>query len=242
MHYPINKAYNLICKRRIKNVLPHIIDELDEYSKKSDTTGTQWITLWYAVSGILRHKPKFILESGTGSSTIVLAATVQRLMKEDPSYKGKIISMESYKEWYDVATNNLPNKYQEVVEIVYGPSEEYSFGMFRGIIHGNIPKHDYSFVFLDGPSFIDAKGMAFCADVFKIMEFTNAKVIHGVIDARRSSAFVIQTMFGVTAVRYFKSMFASQFSIPKVELDKWQPKNDFTNNIFGKLTFKMFRN
>ena len=68
--------------------------ELDDYKKLSDTTGTQWITLWYAVSGILKHKPSFILESGTGSSTLVLAATVKKLMHENPTYTGQITSME----------------------------------------------------------------------------------------------------------------------------------------------------
>lgn len=241
MKYIINKIANYYCKFRLKRELPNIILELSEYGKSSDTTGTQWITLWYAVSGILKFKPKFILESGTGASTIVLAAAVQKLMHQDPSYYGKIVSMESYEEWYQVAKDNLPPKYKDLVELVYGPREEFTFGMFRGLIHSNIPHYDYSFVFLDGPSFIDEKGMSFCADAFKIMEFSKADIINGVIDARRSSAFVMQLMFGPRAAPHFKPLFASRFSIPRVDLRKWTAKKDFTGNIFGGLKLSMFR-
>ena len=241
MRRAINKIYNSICRRKIARTLPGIMKELDAYKKLSDTTGTQWITLWYAVSGILKHKPSFILESGTGSSTLVLAATVKKLMHEDPTYTGQITSMESIKEWYEIAAKNLPEQYKDVAEIVYGPREEFSFGMFRGLIHGNIPHRNYDFVFLDGPSFKDEKGMSFCADVFKVMEFSEASQINGVIDGRRSAAYVIQSMFGSSAARYYHSMFASRFTIPNVDLKKSEPKHDFSTNIFGKLTFCLYR-
>jgi hypothetical protein len=241
MRRAINKVFNSICRRKIKNVLPDIMGELDDYKRVSDTTGTQWITLWYAVSGIMQNKPQFILESGTGSSTLVLAATVKKLMHEDPNYKAQIISMESVREWYDVAAENLPEKYRDVAQIVYGPREEFSFGMFRGLIHSNIPQYDYDFVFLDGPDYRDHKGLSFCADVFKVMEFSKSEMINGVIDGRRSSVYVIQSMFGVSHARYFRSMFASKFQIPNVDLNKISLSNDFKNNIFGKLTFTLFR-
>ena len=242
MRRAINKVYNAICRRRIHRTLPGIMQELEEYKKLSNTTGTQWITLWYAVSGIIENKPRYILESGTGSSTLVLSATVKKLMEQDSGYKAQIISMESIEEWYNIAAKNLPAKYRDVAQIVYGPREEFLFGMFRGLIHGNIPENDYDFVFLDGPSFSDDKGMSFCADVFKVMEFSNAKTINGVIDGRRSAAYVIQSMFGSNNASYYHSVFASKFKLPNIDLKKVDPSNDFRTNLFGKLTLTLYRN
>ena len=74
----IQKGLNIFCRNRIERQLPGIREELKAYANDSDTTGTQWITLYLAIKGIMRHKPAHILESGTGSSTLVLASLVQK--------------------------------------------------------------------------------------------------------------------------------------------------------------------
>ncbi|WP_137700969.1 class I SAM-dependent methyltransferase [Marimonas lutisalis] len=212
--------------------------ELKDYSKGSDTTGTQWTTLWFAVREILKHRPACILECGTGASTIVLASAVKKLKAEDPSYDGHIVSMESVKEWYDTAQGCLPEKYRDVVEIVLGPREKYEIGMFRGYLHGNIPRKSYDFVFLDGPSFADEKGSAFCADVLRVLEFTEAPVVRGVIDGRTSSGFVLQTMFGVPAARYFLPNMAGVFEIETAALRSDHTSTDFGSTVMGRLYLK----
>ncbi len=243
MRKVVQRLYNKICRGRIERALPGIVAELATYSKGSDTTGTQWITLWFAVSGILKQKPAHILESGTGSSTLVLAATVHRLKRENPDYDGRITSMESVKEWYDIASVNLPEKYRDVVEIVLGPREKFEMGFFRGFIHSNIPKHDYSFVLLDAPKFWDENGVAFCADMFKVMDLSDAPVIHGVVDGRASSVLVLQTLFGTGAARYYHSLFAARFSIPRIHFrdTAFNTPKDFSCSPSGRLSFTKFR-
>ena len=239
----VQRVMNRVCRARLARTLPGILTELEAYGRGSQTTGTQPITLWYAVRMILQHRPAWILESGTGSSTLVLAATVQKLRREVPGYDGRIISMESVKEWYDIATSALPAKYRDVVEIVYGPREKFEMAMFRGFIHSNIPTHDYDFILLDAPQFWDEHGIAFCADMFKVMDLSKAPVIHGVSDGRASSVMVIQHIFGVAAARYWHGFYAARFSLPRINVRDTTlntPKH-FRCSPFGRLEFTKFR-
>ena len=239
----IQKGLNIVCRNKIERLLPGIREELRAYSNDSETTGTQWVTLYLAMKGIMRHKPTYILESGTGSSTLVLAALIQKMRATDPNYLGEITSMESVEKWYKIAIEKLPEKYSNVVEIVLGPRKKFEMGFFRGYVHSNIPTKDYSFVLLDGPNFIDDNGMAFCADVFRAMDLSNAKVIHGVVDGRTSSVFVIQTMFGFKVARYYHSVFVASFSIPSINFrdPSKKPTRNFKCSLGGRLSFMKFR-
>lgn len=239
----IQKVLNILARKSIEKEFPEAVQDVRDYAKKSGTTGTQWITLWLCIRKIKKHQPAWILESGTGSSTLVLAAVVAHLRKKYPNYDGRIISMESMEEWYELALKNLPEKYKNIVEIVYGPREKYEISMFRGYIHSNIPKKDYSFILIDGPAFQDAHGISFCADLFKIMEFTDSKVIHGVSDGRASTVWVIQQIYGHKVARYWHSVFAASFSLPKInatEATLNTPKH-FKTMPNGSLDFIKFR-
>lgn len=209
--------------------------ELQEYFKGSTTTGTQAITLWFAVREILKHKPKWILECGTGASTIVLSLAVEKLKTTDPSYTGKIISMESVEEWFNLATSNLPKSHRNNVEIIYGPREKYEISMFRGYIHSNIPPHPYDFVFLDGPNFDDENGSTFCADALYVLKQNWTEKVIGVFDARVSSAFVLQTLFGRSAIKYFVPSLAGTFYLKNRKDFERFVSTDFRNTISGRV-------
>ena len=243
MRKVLQKIGNRYCRWQLERALPGIHAQLKAYSKGSTTTGTQAITMWIAVKRILKHRPNWILESGTGSSTLILATAVHRLRREDPNYQGRIVSMESVPEWHATAEANLPDYCRDVVEIVLGPREKFEIAMFRGYVHGNIPKHDYDFVLLDGPKFWDERGLAFCADIFRAMELSSAPVMHGVVDGRASSVMVIQAIYGVAAARYWHFRYAAGFSLPKIDFTDADLKTarDFRCSPFGRLSWVHFR-
>ena len=239
----VQRAANYICKRRIDRLLPGLMDDLHEYGKTSGTTGTQYITLWMSIIAIKKHRPKWILESGTGSSTLVLAAIVKKLQKEHNDYQGNIVSMESVPEWFEIAKKNLPEKYSDVVEIIFGPRQKFEMAMYRGYIHSNIPKQDYSFVLIDGPDFSDASGISFCADIFYAMDISTSSVIHGVVDGRASTVMVIQHLYGASAARYWHFLFAASFSLRPIDFRNQElhtPK-DFATSILGRLDLVKFK-
>jgi len=243
MRKVLQRIGNRYCQWRLERALPGIRQELDTYARGSSTTGTQPITMWMAVSRILRHRPQWILESGTGSSTLVLAAAVRQLRQADPAYQGRIVSMESVEAWHQTAEANLPAQCRDVVEIILGPREKFEMAMFRGYAHSNIPAHDYDFVLLDGPQFWDDRGLAFCADVFRAMELSQAPVIRGVSDGRASSVMVIQAIFGVAAARYWHFRFAAAFALPKIDFCDAALKTprDFRCSPLGRLEWVRFR-
>lgn len=227
--------YNYWCRWQLFRALPGIDREIAEYAQKSNTTGTKFPTLWRAVRIILAKKPTHILECGTGLSTIVLGAAVRKLRAADAGYKGHIVSMESVEVWYDIARQNLPEKYAEVAEIVLGPREKDEFLFFRGYRHSNIPVLDYDFVFLDGPSYNDDNGSAFCSDVFHIVEISGAPVIRGVVDTRVSSVYVMQKVFGNKAIRYYPIARTSDFRIMSKDFRVNLTSRDFRSNLRGEV-------
>ena len=234
----LNKIYNMLCERWLNKALPSMKEELQEYFNGSSTTGTQPITLWFAVKEILKNKPKMILESGTGASTIVLSLAVKKLKAADPTYECQIVSMESVKDWYEVAKANLPAHHSDIVEIIYGPRQQFDVAMFRGYAHSNIPHHDYDFVFLDGPNFDDDRGTSFCADILYAYQISGKKTLRGVFDGRASSAFVVQTLFGKKSVTYFIPSLAGKFCIPKGKSFETFNTTDFRNGVSGRLFLK----
>jgi len=233
-----NRVFNYICKRRLHRMLPTLESELSRYFKGSTTTGTQPITLWLAVKTILNTKPRMILECGTGASSIVLSLAIKKIKSEDPSYDCKVISMESVREWYDTAIDNLPAHHSDTVQIIYGPREKYEISMFRGYIHSNIPDNDYDLVFLDGPNFEDEKGTTFCADALYIYQKSGKKPLKGIFDGRASSAFVIQTLFGRKSVKYFIPFLAGTFQLDGGKSFEKFNTTDFRNQLTGRLFLK----
>ena len=230
--------YSLWCRRRLFQALPGIEKEIADYSRRSNTTGTKFPTLWRAVRLILEENPLLILECGTGLSTIVLAAAVKQLRARIPGYAGRIVSMESVEHWFANARKNLPEKYADVVELVLGPRVKYEFLLFRGYCHSNIPPLDYDFVFLDGPSYEDDNGGSFCADVFHVVETSLAPVIRGVIDTRVSSVFVLQKVFGRRAVRYYPFTRTSDFTVKRQPFRVKISSRDFRSNVWGEVDLR----
>ena len=216
-YWKSHAVYGIYSKRRLFSMVEGIEEILDEYSKQTKSTGTKFPTLYYAVKLIQKYKPKMLLESGTGTSTIVLAETLMQLKKSDPSYNPKLISMESVPEWHDMAVKLLPEKYKDIVEIRLGEREKFEYAMFRGYCHSNIPLKNYDFVFLDGPSYNDDKGSSSCLDALKVRLNSNVKKIIGVVDTRVSSVFVMQNIFGLNSIRYSNLKRTCSFSLNKIE-------------------------
>ncbi len=139
--WKVYALYNFYCKYRLNMLVPGVQKVINEYSKKTGSTGTKYPKLYRAVLEILTNKPNYILESGTGTSTLVLAEAVIRLKEKDRNFTCKIISMESLPKWHEMAKDLLPSKYNEFVEIRLGERELYEYSMFRGYAHSNIPEY-----------------------------------------------------------------------------------------------------
>ncbi len=238
LHY----IYSLYCKYdlflRIEGIQKIILD----YSQKSGSTGTKYTTLRLAVKKIQKYKPIYILECGTGVSTIVLGECLLQLKKADPLYTPILISMESIEFWYLKAKEILPKEYGDFIHIIFGERKLYEIHMFRGYTHSNIPKLNYDFIFLDGPGYKDDRGLTCCMDFVYVREdISDCKVIKGVIDTRVSSVFICQQLYGLNSVRYLTFLRSSFFKIEKLQVlnSNTPPSKMFKYKFFGKVIPKM---
>lgn len=219
-------------------MVPGIQLEIDKYSKKTKSTGSKFPTLYHAIKTILIKKPNYILESGTGTSTIAIAYTILHLKKIQPDYDCKIISMESKKEWYQMAEKILPNKYRLIVEIILGERELYNYSMFRGYSHSNIPKKPYDFIFLDGPSYDDENGSSTNMDTIKVRLISDKDNVSCVIDTRVSTVLMMQKIFGNQIVRYFPIFRTCVFDMTKLLNNPKLDSSKFKYSLFGKVDTK----
>lgn len=230
--------YNYFCKYRLNKLVPGILEVMDAYQKKTKSTGTKYPTLYKAVKTILKNKPLWILEAGTGTSTIVLAETVLFIKKLNPEYECKIISMESVEKWYALAKKLLPEKYQNIVEIRFGEREKYEYSIFRGYTHSNIPNKPYDMVFVDAPSYYDVQGDTTCMDALKVRINSDKDLVYCVIDTRISSVFMMQKIFGLRTLRYFPFHRACMFAMHKIKKYSKLNSQSFSYSLHGKCSLK----
>lgn len=235
LYWKLHALYSRFCQARLYYKLSGIKEIIAEYSNETQSTGTKFPTLFHAVAQIQRYKPRYILEAGTGTSTIVLAETVLQLQAKDPSYRCEIISMESISKWHEMASKLLPQRYSKIVDIRLGEREQFQYSMFRGYCHSNIPKLDYDFVFVDGPSYGDEFGSSSCLDALKVRLISNATLIRGVIDTRVSTVMVLQSIFGVKAVQYFSLKRTCTFTLHKVHPQPKLRSWNFRNSLWGQV-------
>ena len=231
------KVFNRYCRYRIERMLPNIRQIAACYRQKSSSTGMKYTTLWLAIRHIVRHRPKFILESGTGLSTIFLAEVVLYLKQIDSSYSPTIISMESVEEYFKLAQELLPIQYKSFVQIIFGPRVKAEYSIYRGFSHSNIPKLPYDFVLLDGPRYDDEYGSSTCMDVLQARLYSPVTNLGVCIDTRVSSVFMYQCILG-DAVRYYPFMRTCLFDIPTLKKRVTLDSKSFKASFFGKLSIR----
>ena len=219
-------------------MVPGIKEIIEEYTKRTSSTGVKATTLYQAVKVIQKYKPKFLLECGTGTSTVVLAETLRQLKSKDKGYSPRLISMESISKWHEMAVDLFPSGYSDFVEIRLGEREKFEYSMFRGYRHSNIPKHDYDFVFLDGPNYEDDFGSSCCMDAVYARLESNVPSMYGVADTRVSSVFVMQNIFGIRSMPFYSPLRSCTFKIDQAVKTPRLVSTDFQSSIFGRVMVK----
>lgn len=164
------------------------------YLDKGKTTGCDYVDYLYLFNYIRKNKPRWVLECGTGSSTIVIAYALML------NGGGKVVSMEDQKEYHEWAKETFPPELKEFVEFKLSPAIEKKRDFFRGSGYKDIPKHDYEFVFIDGPDLLvalhfDFDDLAFNYDFIEAVQISN-KPVSGLVDTRTSTSFVYSMILG----------------------------------------------
>ena len=177
-------------------------NELHTYLEKSQSTGCNISDYWEIYNYVRRHKPKEILECGTGVSTVVMAYALME--NENEGYYGRITSMESIEMYLEMARDLLPKHMAKYVDFVLSPVVEDTYALYRGMRYEKIPMNrNYDFVYVDGPSYYcpNDGSVTFDFDFLHILKNSSSKV-GAIIDKRVSSCYVFQKLLGASLVKY----------------------------------------
>jgi len=183
-----------------KNVELH--NTLTKYLESSKSIGCSYSDYWILYSYIKKHKPREILECGTGVSTIVMAHALMENEKEG-HLRARITSMEDQEVWYEHAHKIMPDHLRPYVELVLGERTEYCYTIFRGVGYRELPDRPYEFVFVDGPQTqapSDGK-VTFDFDYINVVMKSDNPVF-GIVDKRYATSYVLQKIFGSDKVRF----------------------------------------
>lgn len=154
---------------------------------------------------IRKRKPKYILECGTGKTTMIMAQAMLENMAET-GVTGKIVSMEDQKKWYDHQVSLFPEKFKDIVDLCYSPSEIYNYAFVRGTVYKEIPDYPYEFMFVDGPSqsvIENGERKQLCnMDFIRLVEKSSTPIT-AILDGRKSTMLAYSMIFGPDKIRWY---------------------------------------
>jgi predicted O-methyltransferase YrrM len=177
---------------------PVINKLLKKYKERSPSTGCSYTDYFALYRYIRRHKPREVLECGTGFSTVIIA---QALKENELDYgiQGHLVSMEEDAAYFQSALNSLPDeiKNSKRVKIVLSPAVEDAYEIFNGVRYTNIPKRNYDFVFIDGPNYIEPRPqylLPYNLDFLRLVE-KSSQPISAFVDTRRDTSYMYSLLF-----------------------------------------------
>lgn len=175
---------------------------LQDYLKKTESTGCGYIDYACLYETIRKSRPVEILECGTGVSTLIIAHALRENEKET-GITGHVTSMEEHAEWLEMSRQLLPSQYGKYVSFELSHTVEDRYSLFRGVRYADIPNKAYDFVFVDGPKYespLDG-GATFDFDFIHVLRNAE-KPVGCLIDKRLSTVFVLQQLLGTDRVKY----------------------------------------
>lgn len=114
MHKPFRYQFagylaNKIERRAEQQIKRHAVlcGYLEHYRRTSPSPGCSYADYSLLYRYVKNHKPREVLECGTGFSTVVILQAL-RENEEEYGIKGRLVSMEENRDYYEAAVKSLP--------------------------------------------------------------------------------------------------------------------------------------
>ena len=175
---------------------------LSNYLKLSESTGCNYYDYWILYDYIRQHRPREILECGTGASTLVMAHALME-NTQDGHAAGRITSMEDVEYWHQHTQKLIPEELKAYIDLIYSPKAEFCYSIFRGVGYREIPERAYQFAFIDGPEATapSDETRTFNIDLINVVKKAE-QPLFAVVDKRVSTCYVFQKVFGPDKVKF----------------------------------------
>lgn len=121
--------------------------------RPSEALPPRFADLWFLYQTVRHRKPRYILEFGSGCSTVILAQALWDNQRKSPTKKcdGFLYSVEADPYWADVTAKSVPAHLRGLCEVRYSPLLEVEYMKTPAFQHAEIPNIAPDFVYLDGP-------------------------------------------------------------------------------------------
>lgn len=182
---------------------PVLWDLLIRYAQGTAVTGASYSDYWTLYQQVRLHRPREILECGTGISTVVLAQALRENAAEDGTPPGRITSMEDSEPWFAAARGRIPDELGDLIDLRHSPKVDGFYKLFRGVQYRELPDRPYDFVFSDGPdrhSPVNGDKL-FNLDLIQVVRNADHPV-RAVVDNHYLTFYVLQKVFGLDKAHY----------------------------------------
>ena len=199
--------------------------------------GVDYIFYNTLIKYILKHKPKFILELGSGYTTYLMGTLIQ-----DYNLDTKLLSLENEKKWYDWIKNEKLDVLDSVVMSDIEAWEEDGEVFVKYIYDYNMDEVD--FVLLDGPGHFEYNGKIIKNSIqynyYELISYRNSPV-NLLIDGREltkkfyksefkkrgwndthikfQESILVNKIYKNSGVKYWKECFNDLKSMDAISLD-----------------------
>lgn len=190
----INFIKKIIEKRSKKKVIKKI-PLIKEVIEKSKSTGISYTDIWSLYSDIRLLKPKCLIECGPGVSTYVIGFAMYENYLEN-NLEAEMFCLEDQEFYFNDVKKFIYPKFKNKTNLILTKTTEKVYGCFIGMGYEKIPKKNYDYIFIDGPSNFSKKYQTktFNFDLLEIIELSEL-TINGMIDERISTSYVYSQIF-----------------------------------------------
>lgn len=115
-------------------------------SRPAGALRPDYADLWFLYGLVRKHRPRVVLEFGSGCSTVVIAQALA------DNGGGHITSVDAEKTWAEVTSSTVPEELRAYCDVVYSPVVEEEFAGIPVFRHTDVPELRPDFLYLDGPT------------------------------------------------------------------------------------------
>ena len=197
----IRKLNEISARKKIRN---HKIlwGHLGSLVTLSQSTGCEFPDYLELYDTVIRQKPKYILELGSGISSCVIASALKEL-GDEAGHEAFFVSMEEDPYYHDHIQDIFPHELKPYVTFIRSDRKEKMYGDLIGCYYENIPDHPYDFVFIDGPTLRTSSTAPKCfnGDFINIAKKSNHSIF-GILDQRIGTFWALRKLMPNARIRY----------------------------------------
>ena len=201
LHY-LRSAYESYARNKLSRENRELFEHLEEIRIKSQSTGCSYSDYYTLYKMIQFLNPKYVLECGSGISTLVIAYAL-REQYDKTKLASTFISAEEDRFYHEQIKSIFPETLKAFVDFQRLEREETFYNSYRGCYYAKIPELPYEFVFIDGPTLRKTPDSIKCfnSDIINILTKSRNKTT-ALLDQRIETLHILKILLPTAKITY----------------------------------------